>query len=134
MLKIRTSRITISHYLAPYWPLLTTYWYLTDTLLTPYWHPTDPLLIPNWPPTDPLLTLLLTEGACLRFNKANKKTWCTIKRTYGILKKRCHDLQTWMRETTWTKPPSLSSVHNLWILLRDNSDVELHSMTDGNSY
>ena len=66
------------------------------------------------------------EGAHCRFNKAHKKTRCTIERAYGILKKRFYALQMGMRVRNMKRAAELVQcaviLHKLCILLSDNGN------------
>ena len=66
------------------------------------------------------------EGARLKFNEALVKTRCTIKRAYGVLKKRFYALQTGMRVRSMTRATELVQcaviLRNLCILFSDNGN------------
>ena len=66
------------------------------------------------------------EGARHRFNKAHKKTRCTIERAYGVLKKRFYALKTRMRVRNMKRAAELDQcsviLHNICILFSDNGD------------
>ena len=66
------------------------------------------------------------EEAHHRFNKAHKKTRCTIKRAYGVVKKRFFALHTGMRVRNMKRAAELVQcaviLHNLCILFSDNGD------------
>ena len=65
------------------------------------------------------------EGARLRFNKAHKKTRCTIERAYGVLKKRLYR-QECVRVRNMKRAAELVQctviLYNLRILFSDNGD------------